>query len=619
MTGLKQSRLLGPEPRCTGERADSSRRPLFYYFLRRKATAKMSGNNLREAVERARAALVLRAARIGAMRRDALERARAALANAAADFDEAEHPRDKGGKFTSKEGEGRKAETFAYERDGRKFKLDGDGRHLYADEPQKEGFGFGKMMKPPKTKPTPNLDAFRDVPDTGKSRFSQMDEADVYRRGERVGDGKDGKAAYKWTLGGKPVSPSKAAKLEAAFKEAGIMVFDPNAKSAMVRRDFANGRGQLFSYTAANGRVQTRQDRRTELENAEGKFRSVKSVVEKYDRIFGSIASDAAKGSAEANVAYFLTRTKCRIGGSGKNDNLGALDLTADNVKVIGDKVRLDFDAKNAHWKQELTDRRLASWLKRRIAETPQGEPILGSATSPAKVNGYLTAIGEKAGVVRDAKGKGFTAHNIRHAGATRLASQLVDGITIDPKKDRKGYLAALSGVVVRCGRHICDSPKVAMERYIHDAALFKNAPDLLEEYRRAYANSADGEASNAPIFLEKSPEKRYNTGMRNDNGQTVVPHDGFIGGEGEGVEVEATATQPGNDHSDLPYGGNFDDLTGAEILDLCDRDCDEEEDGPSQYTGDDLDNSPFLRELFLSVLKKEYGIEDKKAESAKA
>lgn len=488
------------------------------------------------------------------------------LANAADDFDEGEHPRGPDGRFIKGEGVGRDAETYAYQREGRTFKLDRRGNHVYEDDPTKGKFSFSRMRaKLRKDKPTPNLDRYRAIPDSGKRLFSQMDEGDYYRRGNRIGDGKNGTAMYEWTIGGRPVPAAQAPQLEAAFKEAGCVVFDPTAKTALVRRDFATGRGQLYAYTAKDGRVQVRQDRQTEAEAQDAKFHSVDSIVERYDKLFGHIEKDAKAGSAEANVAYFLTRSKCRIGGAAKNDNLGALDLTSDNIRVDGDTVTLDFDAKNAHWKQTIRDKALAEWMGGRLAATPKGQPVLGSLTTPARVNQYLTRIGQREGVVPDGKGKGFTAHNIRHLGATRLASELVDKITIDPDKDRDGYLSELAKVVVRCGHHICDTPEVARARYISPTTLFKNAPALLEEYRRAYANE-DGDNA---LDDDKKQKICYNTGMtdNNDKPSTIIFDDG------DGVITEVT---PKSDafYTDGAFGE--DDDTDEDDWGLPDEICDE-------------------------------------------
>jgi len=511
------------------------------------------------------------------------------LRNALGDYDEGQHPRGPDGRWIKKEGEGRTAETFAYKKEGKAYRLKKDGSHEYEPDPIEEKFTFSKMGKERKEKETPHLDQYRDVPDTGARTFKGMGEGDIYRRGAAIDYGtheettkkgavkvvsnrKEGQPQYEWTLGGKPVPREEAGRLESAFKEAGCVVFDPTAQSAMVRRDFANGRGQLFSYTAADGRVQTRYDRQTERENQAGKFRSVNSIVANYDRLFDHIAHDAEAGSMEANTAYFLTRTKCRIGGSGKNDNLGALDLTSRNVSVSGDTVRVEFDAKNAHWRQTVQDPRLARFLEARIAATPPGKPILGSATSPTKVNGYLTGIGEREGVVRDLKGKGFTAHNIRHAGATRLASELVDQIKIDPKKDRQGYLNALAGVVVRCGRHICDSPSVALEKYISDSVLFKNAPELLEEYRRAYANEgADDAAAGAAQGLFEPIVADDGDGVVTEITPTSAAYftEGAFGdGDDEGEDGADAPFILDEDYEAMPALAELRDLVVARMLD---------------------------------------------------
>ncbi len=437
----------------------------------------------------------------------------------ALEFDEGDHPRGRGGRFIAKEGEGRTIETFAYGREGRRFKLDRNGNHVYGPEAVEDRFSFGKRFDAAKKdKPTPNFDRNRAVPDSGRRTFGEMDARDYFTRDDSpidYGEAErpDGKPRYVWRLDGKPLTERDAAELEAACAE-GIsgQLLTPETTGVRVRRDYANGRNQVAQFVGGTGRRKTIYDRETERHRQQAKFAQVDSVVENYDRLFGEIASDAEGGSYEANVAYFLTRSKCRVGGKrGRgSDNFGALDLTGDNIRVSGDTVTLDFDAKNSHWRQTIRDRRLATWMSERLREAKPGEPVLGGAhTTPGKVNDYLTGVGERCGIARNADGKGLTAHNIRHAGATRLASELVDGIGIDPSEDRRGYVAALADVVRTCGRHIGDTGKLAFEKYISPKYLFKNAPDLLAAdaaYRMANENWYNGDMKTGKPTNEPPP-----------------------------------------------------------------------------------------------------------------
>ena len=443
----------------------------------------------------------------------------AQLANAK--WDDAEHPRDKGGRFIKGEGEGRTIETHAYAKDGRHFKFNRKGEHVYGPEAVEDKFSFGKRFDGlAKRKDTPHFDANKSVKDSGKRTFGEMTEKDYYRRDDKPiaypdGEGpKDGQPKYNWTCGGKKLSAKAAYALERACAE-GIsgQLLTPETTSVKVRCDYYNGKNQIAQFVGGTGKAKTLYDARTEAARQEAKFRQVDSIVSNYDKLFGTIASDCADGNYEANVAYFLTRTKCRIGGGAKNDNLGALDLTRDHIKVAGDTVTLDFDAKNSHWKQTIRDRRLAKWMGERLKEAKPGEPVLGSRTTPSKVNGYLTAVGDKCGVVKNGDGKGFTAHNIRHAGATRLADELVDKIEIDPAKDRKGYISALASVVRDCGHHIGDTGKLAFEKYISPKVLFKNAPDLLEmdtAWRIANEETPPAESDDFQPRLPDAPADGY-------------------------------------------------------------------------------------------------------------
>lgn len=511
------------------------------------------------------------------------ERMKARLANAR--FEESEHPRGRDGRFVKGEGEGRVAETFAYEKiKGGAYKLDRHGNHVYAADAIKEQFKFGKKFGEVKAKPCPAWDRNKaDVPFSGKRLFSEMSPDEVYVRGDRpidYGDGKtpDGKPKYEWTRGGRKVPAAEAVQLEEAVKTriSGQLLTD-KASSVRVRADYANGENQLAQFVGGTGKPKTIYDAATEVARQKAKFDQVEDVCAKYDTLFNGVADGCRKGVEEAEVAYFLMRTKCRIGGKrGKgNDNFGALDLTGEHVKVSGDKISLEFDAKNAHWRQTVTDRKLAGILSGRMSKVGKGERIF--SVREAKVNKFLTRLGEEAGVVENADGKGFTAHNIRHAGATRLAEKLVGQIKIDPKKDENGYLRELEKVVTECGRHICDSPKVAFEKYIAPQVLFQRVPWMLEK-RWKFANELGFLVPEAAIWYNMPMAT-----MKMANGAPADGDDGFIMDENPDEGWEVMPIDP---------DGNLDEVY---------EDDDDDEDTPF-YTEEDYENCPVLRVMMRDL-----------------
>ena len=517
------------------------------------------------------------------------ERMKARLANA--NWDDADHPRGKGGRFIKDEGVGRVAEAFNYEKtEGGAYKLDRHGKHVYARDAIKAQFKFGKKFGEVKAKPCPAWDRNKaDVPFNGKRLFSEMSPDEVYVRGDRpidYGGGKvpEGKPKYEWMRGGRNVPSAEAVQLEEAVSKriSGQLLTD-KASSVRVRADYANGENQIAQYIGGTGKPKTEYDAATEAVRQKAKFEQVEDICAKYDELFSGVAEGCRKGVEEAEVAYFLMRTKCRIGGSQgkKNDNYGALDLTGEHVKVSGDKITIEFDAKNAHWRQTVTDKRLAGILSERMGKATNGGRIF--SVREAKVNNFLTRLGDEAGVIKNADGKGFTAHNIRHAGATRLAEKLVDRIKVDPKKDENAYLRELEKVVTECARHICDTPKTAFDRYIAPQVLFKRVPWMLEK-RWRIANELGFILPESSVWSNTTMEK-----MRLANNAPNAGEDGFIMDENPDEGWEVTPLDPnGSLDYDKVYGDDDDD------------------DEDSFYTEEDYENCPVLR-----VMMRDLGGED--------
>ncbi len=184
---------------------------------------------------------------------------------------------------------------------------------------------------------------------------------------------------------------------------------------------------------------------------------------------------------------------------------------------------------------------------------------------------------------------------NLLHGGPSaalrlrrRVTDELVSQIRIDPKRDEAGYLKQLERVVEACGRHICDSPKVAYEKYIAPQVLFKNAPWLLSK-RWAMANAMNMLLPETALWYTVA--MKTTDGLANEADGTDRPR--LI--REESADEGWTATPIGHRPGD-PVPDDFDPFGDEEWDD------DEDDDDPSFYTEEDYREMPVLRKFLMDL-----------------
>ena len=363
----------------------------------------------------------------------------------------------------------------------------------------------------------PNMTAWnrnaRTVPDTGKRHLSEFKDSQLIIRDARPLYGwhvekvqkkvkgkmrtvtvktpelKEGKPQYGWRIGGRKLTEQEAFELESALANGGYaQILSPQARECKVRPDYANGRNEICGFQATEDSdwkaiqdpESARECKRKHIAQINAVYKHGEQIV---DCIISHIKASKKDGDPRPWLAYLQLVSTARVGSPG-TDNAGVFDLMPDNVKVEGDKVTLDFDAKNGRWHTTFEDAPLAGYLRDRLKETKPGERIFGGEDYESYTE-YLTYIGDQYGIPRRTKGDGFTSHNLRHLSASLFASREVDKIKIDPKKDPEGYIAALEDVVRRTGEHVNDGAGVAFKSYISPCALWKNAMWLYKSEER--------------------------------------------------------------------------------------------------------------------------------------
>ena len=355
----------------------------------------------------------------------------------------------------------------------------------------------------------------RTVPDTGKRHVSEFKESElivrsakprfgyeeVKKKGKNRKTGrtvtkivrtpalKDGMPQYEWRVGGRKLSDKEAFEFEKAMANGGYgQVLSAQARDVKVRPDYANGSNEICGFRAtASSDWKAVQDPASARACKDKHIAQINAVYrhgeEIIDEIVGDIQHVGVDGDTRPWLAYLQLVSTARVGSPG-SDEAGVYDLMPDNVKVSGNRVTLDFDAKNGRWHTTFEDGPLADFFHARLKDVKQGERIFGADPYKAYTE-YLTEIGEQFGIPKREKGDGFTSHNLRHLSASLFASREVDKIKVDPKKDPEGYVAAVEDVVRRTGEHVNDGAGVAFKSYIAPDALWKNAMWLYKSDER--------------------------------------------------------------------------------------------------------------------------------------
>lgn len=355
----------------------------------------------------------------------------------------------------------------------------------------------------------------RAVPDTGKRHISEFRTSELIVRSVRPKFGfeevvktgtdrktgkkvkrkirtpvlKEGMPQYEWHIGGRKLTDKEAFEFEKAMANGGYgQVLSPTARDVKVRPDYANGSNEICGFRATeDSDWKAVQDPASARACKDKHIAQINAVYKHGEEIIDEIVSDieavGADGDTRPWLAYLQLVSTARVGSPG-SEEAGVYDLVPDNVKVDGNKVTLDFDAKNGRWHTTFEDAPLADFFRKRLKDVKDGERIFGADPYDAYTE-YLTDIGEQFDIPKREKGDGFTSHNLRHLAASLFASREVDKIKVDPKKDPEGYIAAIEDVVRRTGEHVNDGAGVAFKSYISPAALWKNAMWLYESDER--------------------------------------------------------------------------------------------------------------------------------------
>jgi len=355
---------------------------------------------------------------------------------------------------------------------------------------------------------TPNLDSFKNVEEVRVAKINELAADQVYVRSEdpiagveikqndrlkkeeRVAKkGEAGMPVYKWTKGGKEVEPSEALRLEAALGELKIgAALSADSADVRIRADIANGFGQIAQYKDGKGNVKYGYSQTFKDACAIEKWKRLEGLFGHYDDILHKIMGDCQKGRKEAIIAYFMYRTKCRIGSKSNpkpNEGRGATSLTTGNFAVDGDDVfRVSFPAKNGYWHVSCQDKFLTDFIRKRkeeiraSGEGMNSEKVFG--VSYGKVNDYLKEISREY-VGGDDK-LAFRPHNFRHFAATRIAVQKMDEFAagVDPEKDPLKYQTAVCKAITEAAKVLNDTPKVVYESYVIPRMLYAKNPKMM-------------------------------------------------------------------------------------------------------------------------------------------
>ena len=440
---------------------------------------------------------------------------------------ERKHKRDGDGRFSRGAGElSQSIVEYKKEKGGKQAFDPKTGKHLYAEVRKSDGkpWHFPKAAKTGAAEErkiakrtaaiynggdtTPDLKYWnankKAVKFTGKTELSEFKKSELITRSARPKYGfaeevrkvkgknkkvrvvvaKEGKPQYEWTVGGRKLSDEEAFSLEHALVNGGYgKVLGAQARDVVVRPDYGNGVGHICGMRATgDSAFKAELDPKTARANKNLHIAQINSVYANATKIVDRIVDDFDNRPDDdfAVLAYFQLVSTCRVG-SPSSMNDGALNLTPENVTVVGDKVYLDFDAKNGRWHTEFEDKALAHWFKTNgLPYTKKGEAIFGN-TNYKEYCDYLTEMGEEFGITKRKSGDGFTSHNLRHLAASMFASREVDKIKVDPKKDPEGYIAAIEDVVHKTALRVNDGDGVVFKSYIAPDALWKNAMHIYE------------------------------------------------------------------------------------------------------------------------------------------
>ena len=275
------------------------------------------------------------------------------------------------------------------------------------------------------------------------------DKPDPCRDYTREGSGK----TAKWVLGGEEVKDKKI------LKRLNGMRIPPAWDNVVVATD-KNLKIQAMGQDKA-GRWQYRYSEKHIEKAAKKKFDRIKLFSRAIDKMREKAAKDIAKGRAEAFLFRMEDKSAIRAGSDtdfrAKKKAYGLTTLQHEHAQVKGDIIILDFvakEGKDAHY--EIADSTLAKWLKKRIAETKEGEKLFPDVTA-SKLNAYIKSL---------PGGKKFSIKDFRTYHGTRRAYEILkDYAGKDLSKKEKKEL--VKKVCVNVSDFLHNTPAMAKNSYI--------------------------------------------------------------------------------------------------------------------------------------------------------
>lgn len=394
------------------------------------------------------------------------------------------------------------------------------GRRIYTDGKEHprsapKGMHTKYILLPTKKEPseTPTLDTFKTVKPDPRVYITNFKKEELYSRSanprfgtEKKGEKNvpkkvEGQSLYTWKLNGKEIPNEDAIRLETALNEMTMTpILSPNSSDAVVRPDFATCFGDLMDYK--DGKGNTKRPKSKDYQEILDKIKNerISALYSHYDDIVHKIMEDAQNGKKEAILAYFMYRTKIRVGSKQnptKADGRGATTLYTGDFTVDGDKVGISFPAKNGWWHLQVEDKFIADFCKNRKAELQKmgegrnSEPFFNC--NYKEINNYLKDISQE--YVGGNRELAFRPHNFRHFAATRIVEQkiaeLANGITHESNREK--YETAVCKGITAAAAVLNDAPDVVFEKYVIPQIAFAGNKKFIEDnFKFMLANSKD-------------------------------------------------------------------------------------------------------------------------------
>jgi DNA topoisomerase-1 len=256
-----------------------------------------------------------------------------------------------------------------------------------------------------------------------------------------------------WYLDGKLVNKNIATKLNKmaippAWTDV-VVSTDPKAKVLAIGKDAA-------------GRWQYKYNAKAVSDSAKKKFVRVKKFTKVIPKIEAGIEKGIKKGNDFAYLLDLENKTAIRVGTDrdfkAKVKAYGLTTLQYEHVAIKGDRIILDFTAKKGiHSHYELTDGRLAKWLKeKKELAGSKGNQLFPDITGN-KLNRYLKEL---------AKNNKYSVKDFRTYHATRIAKDELEqyaGREFTAKEKK----AIVKSVTEKVSKFLYNTPIMAKNSYI--------------------------------------------------------------------------------------------------------------------------------------------------------